>query len=318
MNFNQKFVERMGSERRIPGSQVAQFYMDVAASAQQQLEKAVLHLIAFHTVQSGIKNVCLSGGVALNCLMNQKIMNADFVDALFVQPASTDAGISMGAAWLASLESNIDPIVPDNTYLGNEYTNGEIERTLQLCHVPYTRLDDVIQSAAKDLADGKVIGWYQAKMEFGPRALGNRSILANPCMPDMQALVNQKIKFRESFRPFGASVLEEDVPVFFRGKPVKAPYMTLVYEVREEAKKLIPSVVHADGTCRIQTVSKADNLLYYNLLAAFKRQSGHGVLLNTSFNLSHEPIVNTPREAIASFYASGLDALYLGHCRISK
>jgi carbamoyltransferase len=318
MNFTRKFIERMGCDRRISGSLITQFYKDVAASAQRRLEESLLHLIEFYTKELSIRDVCLSGGVALNCLANQKIMNAEFVNRLFVQPASSDAGISMGAAWLAALEKGIRPIAPDNAFLGNEFGNEEISRLLDLCMVTYTREKNIVDLAAADLAAGKVIGWYQGRMEFGPRALGNRSILASPCLPEMQQKVNQKIKFRESFRPFGASVIEEDITLFFEGKPLQAPYMTLVYDVSPDAKKRIPAVVHADGTCRIQTVSKADNMLYHNLLSAFKKLSGCGVLLNTSFNLNHEPIVNTPREAVASFYSSGLDVLYIGECRISK
>jgi carbamoyltransferase len=318
MNFNRLFIEKMGAERRIPGSPLTQFYKDIAASAQHQLEITILQLLAFYGQQTGIRNICLSGGVALNCLMNQKIMNAAFVDTLFVQPASSDAGISMGAAWLACLEHNISPIPPIHAFLGNAFSNQDIEKTLQLCHINYSIPKDLTTAAAKDLAEGKVIAWFQGKMEFGPRALGNRSILANPCLPDMQQLVNQKIKFRESFRPFGASVLAEDRVLFFDGKANVAPYMTLVYAVKKEAHSLIPAVIHADETCRIQTVAATDNALYYELLSAFKAITGVGVLLNTSFNLNHEPIVNTPREAIASFYSSGIDVLYIGNLRIAK
>jgi predicted NodU family carbamoyl transferase len=155
-------------------------------------------------------------------------------------------------------------------------------------------------------------------MEFGPRALGNRSILANPSAPNIQQTVNQKIKFREGFRPFGASVLEEDFHEFFEANCSDAPYMTKVFFVKEKYCELLKGVTHADGTCRVQTVNKNQNKLYYNLLSAFKNKTGFGVLLNTSFNLSHEPIVNTSREAVASFYASGLDELFIGNCRLKK
>lgn len=318
MNYNTHFIKKMGHERRVPNSPIAQFYKDVAASAQFLLEQTVLHLLEHYINETGIKNVCLSGGVALNCLMNQKLMNADFTDSVFIQPASSDAGISMGAAWLSCVENKIEPIAPKNVFLGNSFSDSEIERTLILCRIKFERVDNKIELASTDLKEGKVIAWFQGSMEFGPRALGNRSILANPCLPDMQQIVNQKIKFRESFRPFGASVLEEDVFDFFEGKSPKAPYMTLVYDVKEKKRKEIPSVVHADGTSRIQTVSKNENPTYYELLAEFKKKTGVGVLLNTSFNLNHEPIVNTVREAIASFYSSGLDVLYVGNYRVVK
>ncbi len=318
MNYNYRFIEKMGQPKRIPNSSISQFYKDVAASAQFQLEKTVLHLIDFYTQTTGIKNVCLSGGVALNCLMNQKLMNADCIDHLFIQPASTDAGISMGAAWLGSIDLGKLPKAPLNAFLGNEFSEEAIESTLRICGINYKKENNFVELAAADLAQGKVIAWYQGRMEFGPRALGNRSILANPCLPNMQQLVNQKIKFRESFRPFGASVLIEDKALFFEGKANAAPYMTLVFDVKKNKADTIPAVVHADGTCRIQTVSEQDNILFYNLIRTFKQQSGVAVLLNTSFNLNHEPIVNTPREAIASFFSSGLDVLYLGNYRIQK
>lgn len=318
MNFNQLFIDKIGKEKRIPGTTITQFYKDVAASAQFHLEATVLHLIQHYIQHTGIGKVCLSGGVSLNCLMNQKIMNADFVEAVFIQPAASDAGISMGAAWLAGLDYQLNPVVLTSSFLGNEFTEETIEETLQLCQVNYSKCENIVESAAKNLAEGKVIAWFQGRMEFGPRALGNRSILANPSSPDMQKIVNQKIKFRESFRPFGASVLEEDTAIFFGGKTKKAPFMNLVFDVNQSVVTTISAVVHADKTCRIQTVSSSDNPLYFDLLNAFKQITGLGVLLNTSFNLNHEPIVNTPREAIASFYASGIDVLYIGNYVIEK
>ena len=175
-----------------------------------------------------------------------------------------------------------------------------------------------IETAAAQLATSKVIGWFQGRMEFGPRALGNRSILANPAAQSIQQTVNHKIKFREGFRPFGASVLEEDFHEFFEAKCSDAPYMTKVFFVKEKYRELLKGVTHADGTCRVQTVNKNQSELYYHLLSSFKSKTGFGVLLNTSFNLNHEPIVNTPREAVASFYASGLDDLFIGNCRLKK
>lgn len=318
MNFNSLFVEKMGFPKRTPHTAITQFYKDVAASAQYQLEQTILHIAAYYVAKTGIKNICTAGGVALNCLMSQKLMNAEFVHHLFVQPAATDAGISMGAAWLASVENGALPKVPTTAFLGNEFSNEAIENTLHVCQVAFKKVETKTTLAANDLAEGRVIAWFQGRMEFGPRALGNRSILASPCFADMQQTVNQKVKFRESFRPFGASVLVEDMPIFFEGKEKNAPFMTLVFDVKDEQKSKIPAVVHADGSCRIQTVSQEDNPLFFQLITDFKKQSEVGLLLNTSFNLNHEPIVNTPREAIASFFASGIDVLYLGDYRIQK
>jgi len=318
MNFNEKFIEKMGFGRRIPTTSLSEFYKDVAASAQFHLEKTVLALLTYYTEQIGLRNICLSGGVALNCLMNQKIMEVDFTDSVFIQPASSDAGISVGAAWLAGVERGITPRAPLNTFIGTEFSDNEIERALSTCQIRFEKVADAPLCAAEDIASGKVVGWFQGRMEFGPRALGNRSILANATIPDMQSVVNQKIKFRESFRPFGASVLENELSHYFNGKLSKAPYMTLVYDVKEEVKNKIPGVVHHDGTCRIQSVGETDNPSYYNLLKYLNQKTGYGLVLNTSFNLNHEPIVESPRQALASFFSSGIDVLYLNNYRVSK
>jgi carbamoyltransferase len=318
MNFNHNFISRMGMPARIPSQPVNSFYKDVAASAQHHLEQTVLKLVSLYATQTGLNKICLSGGVALNCLMNQRIMNASFCNAIFIQPAASDAGISVGAAWLAALKYNDKPVTPQNTYLGHKYTDEEILQTLANCQISYEISSNPFQQAADDIAAGKVLGWFRGRMEFGPRALGNRSILANACIAGMQERVNKKIKFRESFRPFGASVLEEDMDKYFQGKMKRAAYMTLVYDVKEAAKSLIPAVVHTDGTCRIQTVGAGDNADYYALLKNVKERTGHGVILNTSFNLNHEPIVESPRQAIASFFSSGLDVLYMNNYRIAK
>lgn len=318
MNFNEAFVERMGRSRRLPAEPIADFYKDVAASAQRRLEEVVLQLIRHYSEKTGIRHVCTAGGVALNCLMNQKLMNAPFTDALFVQPASSDAGISLGAAWLAAAEVGDTPVAPEHASWGNEYDNEQIRMALDVCRASYEYVENPAETAADYLAAGKVIGWFQGRMEFGPRALGNRSILANPALPGVQALVNRKIKFRDSFRPFGASVLEEDIHTYFEGKQHQAPYMTVNYSVRSDHRETLSGVTHRDGTCRIQTVNATQNNLYYELLTRLKQKNGHGVCLNTSFNLNHEPIVNTPQQAISSFFGSGLDGLLIGNYLLKK
>lgn len=318
MLFNEKFIEKLGKEKRIPKSTMSSFYQDIAASAQQHFENCLLSLIEHYVKKTEIKAICLAGGGALNCVANQKIMNANFVENVFVQPASSDAGISLGAAWLASTVANFSPIATENTHIGNEYGNEEIEAILKSCHIKYQKIAEPPTLAAKYLSENKVIGWFQGKMEFGPRALGNRSILANPCFSEMQQIVNEKIKLREGFRPFCPSVLEEDVTLYFVGKQKIAPYMTITFDANEYAKKNIPAVIHVDGTARIQTVNQQQNEKYYLLLQAMKQLTGHGVVLNTSFNLSHEPIVCTPRDALATFFSSGIDALFVGNFLVEK
>lgn len=318
MLYSDKLLQQLGAKRRT-GKEIGQIYKDVAAAAQQKLEEALVALVKNQVQETGIRNICLAGGVALNCLANQKIEALPEVVALFIQPASSDAGISLGAAYLASVEFDASSFLPQtHTFFGNEYTDGEIENSINKCNLKYTKSTDMWNEAAAMLAENRVIGWFQGRMEFGPRALGNRSILANPAAENIQQLVNHKVKFREGFRPFGASVLAEDFHEYFEAKCTQAPYMTKVFNVKSAYKNLLAGVTHVDGTCRVQTVTREQNSLYYDLLTAFKNKTGFGVLLNTSFNLNHEPIVNTPREAIASFYASGLDSVYLGSFRIDK
>lgn len=318
MLFNEEFEKKLGKKRRIPSSKMEEFYKDIAASAQQHLENCLLDIMNYYVKKYSIKNICLAGGVALNCVANQKIMNAEWVDNIFIQPASSDAGISLGAAWLASNEKSIKPQKSQNTYLGTSFSNEDIEHILKLCKIKYSLIENPSLIAAKLIHDNKVVGWFQGRMEFGPRALGYRSILANPTNPKMQQIVNEKIKFRESFRPFCPSVLEEDFDLYFIGKQKVSPYMTITYQATEFATNNIPSVIHIDNTARIQTVNEQQNKRFYHLLKELKILNGHGVVLNTSFNLSHEPIVHSPHDALASFFSSGLDALIMGNFIILK
>ncbi len=318
MIFNDLFERKMGMKRRLPHGEITQDYKDIAASAQLLFENIALQIAAHYLDKTGEKYLCTAGGAALNCLANQRLMNELPVEGFFVQPASSDAGISLGAAWLACVERGVTPQAPADAFLGNEYSDTEIQQVLDICQTRYERVDDPSATAADLLTAGKVIGWYQGRIEFGPRALGNRSILANPGTANIQSLVNHKIKFREGFRPFGASVLEEDCAENFEGRLPIAPYMTVTYQTRENKQDQLRGVTHADGTCRIQTVNKKQNKRYYDLLRHMKEKTGSGVCLNTSFNLKYEPIVCTPQQALGTFFASGLDALVIGHFLIRK
>jgi carbamoyltransferase len=317
MLFNNKLTERLGINRR-SSSDISQTYKDIAASAQIQIEKILIHLVKIFIDQTGIKKVCLAGGVGLNCLANQKIEMLDEVEELFIQPASSDAGISLGAAYLASVEQGYAIETINHVFYGNAYSDDEIELTLKNCSVDFQKTDNLIEEAAKALSENKVIGWFQGAMEFGPRSLGSRSILANPAAENVQSTVNQKVKFREGFRPFGASVLESDFHTYFNAKCKHAPFMTKVFDVKPEYQSLLKGVTHADGTCRVQTVNEQQNKIYFELLQSFKQKIRTGALLNTSFNLNHEPIVYSPRDAVASFYASGLDILFIGNFIVTK
>jgi carbamoyltransferase len=245
-------------------------------------------------------------------------MNLDFIDDIYVQPASSDAGISMGAAMYISAKYGERLFSIESALLGMEFSNDEIEKTLKEINVKYKKIDDPALVAAKLVANNKVIGWFQGRMEFGPRALGARSILANPAMPDVKNIINHKIKHREDYRPFCPSVIEEESANYFTGKVASAPFMNITFDVREEMKNTILGVVHNDGTARIQTVSRDTNDLYYNFLVELKKLTGHPVVVNTSFNNNNEPIVATPADAIATFYRTGLDALVIGTFVIEK
>jgi carbamoyltransferase len=315
--FTPLFLEKLGSPR-LPDGEMISFYEDIAASGQEHLENVLVELVTHFHKKTGLRKLCLAGGVALNCVANQKLMGLDFIDEIFIQPAASDAGLSLGAAYIVSQNNGIAPQAMESVYLGPEFTEEKILEALELTNVKYEKIEDISSFAADQVFADKIVGWFQGRMEVGPRALGNRSILANPCNPQMQDIVNEKIKFREKFRPFTPSVLEEDADDFFLGKMRVAPYMTITFDAKEGVKDIIPSVVHVDETVRVQTVRQDQNKLYYNYLQALKAKSGHGVTMNTSFNVKGDPVVNTPYNALATFYGSGMDTVILGNFAIQK
>ncbi|MCB0510445.1 MAG: hypothetical protein KDC82_06750 [Bacteroidetes bacterium] len=313
--YSKKLIELLGPPR-LPGMEMKPHYMDVAASAQEKLQEAIITLVSRFHKETGLRKLCLAGGVALNCEANRFLMNLDFIDEIFVQPASGDDGISLGAAWYLSNEMGKKPVPASNYYLGDQYSNEEIEQNLSLMNVDYTFVSDPAEYAAKLVAENKVVAWFQGRDEFGPRALGARSILANPKQANMKEELNLKIKFREGFRPFCPSVLEEDLAIHFAGKSTKSPYMTINYDVikPEEA----PSICHVNNTARIQSVNEVDNQLYYTYLKALKKQLGIALSINTSFNRNQEPLIHSPIEAVSAYYGSGMDALVIGNFVLQK
>jgi carbamoyltransferase len=258
----------------------------------------------------------MAGGVALNCAANKLIMNLDFIDEFYVQPAAGDNGISLGAAlWGAhELGDTIQPM--ENAYLGTSWTHDSIKQILDLTGMPYQVCEHPEELAAQWVLEDRVVGWFQGRMEFGPRALGNRSILGNPAHPEMKSIINSKIKFREGYRPFCPSVLAEDHVDYFAGKSSSAPYMTINFDVRPGLS--LPSITHVDGTARVQTVNRHQNSLFHAYLAQMKKLSGHGVSINTSFNRNNEPIVQSPIDAISAFAGSGMDGLIIGNFALTK
>ncbi|HVW53542.1 MAG TPA: carbamoyltransferase C-terminal domain-containing protein [Trinickia sp.] len=314
-------VARFGPARE-RGGPLEQRHYDIASSLQTVLEETVLELARWLHERTGLPRLCMAGGVALNCVMNARIRDEGPFDDVWVQPAAGDAGTALGAAlWIDWRErgntgDKTRRWTMDHAYWGPSYPDSEIEAFLRWSKVPYKRLNDVAGETADLLAAGSVIGWYQGRTEFGPRALGARSILASPVDPGMQAKLNE-IKDREDFRPVAPVVMEEHVAQWFVDGRT-APFMLFIFDVRPELADRIPAVRHVDGTARVQTVNRSQHPLYYDLLAAFYARTRVPILVNTSFNTRGEPMVNSPRDALESFWTSPLDALVIGPFLITK
>ena len=343
---NENFHILFGHSPRNPiKEEITQFHMDIAASIQKVTEDIMIKLAKSLRNEYKIKNLCLAGGVALNCVANGKILEEKIFDNIWVQPAAGDAGGSLGAALaLWHLEQNNPRKVNPNddmqgSYLGPKYSLKEIQNELDKIGAVYKIKDeeDLLNQTADDLSIGEAIGWFQGRMEFGPRALGNRSILGDPRSSEMQKNLNLKVKYRESFRPFAPSILKEDLTEWFNISE-DSPYMLMVANINkdktikmtEDQKKLfgidklnikrseIPAVTHIDYSARIQTVHKETNKKYFKLIQKFKEKTNCPVIVNTSFNVRGEPIVNTPVDAFNCFMGTGLDKLVIGNCYLDK
>jgi carbamoyltransferase len=314
--YSDRLVEKLG-RARLKDEPLEQRHMDLAYSAQKTLERAVLDLVTWLHRETGSRNLCIAGGVGLNCVMNQRLLALPFVDRIYVQPAASDAGTAIGAALEVVSENRVRPEVLEHVYTGPSFSNEEIQGALESYKVPFRREDDVCRFAADKLARGCILAWFQGAMEFGPRALGNRSILADPRDPTMKDRINATIKFREDFRPFAPAVLEEHVGDYFDGG-VSSPFMTLTFDVRKEKRGQIASITHVDGTARIQTVGEKTNPRFHRLISEFGKITGIPMLINTSFNVKGQPIVCTPRDAVSTFYMTGMDYLVLGDYVLAK
>ncbi|MEX2115770.1 MAG: carbamoyltransferase [Bacteroidota bacterium] len=314
------FDRFMGQPRRKPESELSQFYKDVAASLQKVTDEIVVRMARAIARETGETRLCMAGGVALNCVSNSKILEHTPFQEVFVQPAAGDAGGAVGAAFYVynTVLKKPRTYVMSDVFLGPEFSDSDIEHFLRILEVPFRKCsrEELLSETARLLADQKVIGWFQGRMEFGPRALGARSILADARNPKNQSIVNLKIKFRESFRPFAPAVLEDRVSDYFLwDRP--SPYMLFVATVRED-KREIPAVTHLDGSARLQTVSRSQHPLFYDLLKEFENQTGCPVLINTSFNVRGEPIVCTPEDAWKCFLRTEMDHLVLGSFILDK
>ncbi len=343
---NQKFADLFGEPIREPDTdKLTQFHMDIAASVQAVTEKIVLTMTRALAKEYNIPNLCMAGGVALNCVANGKILRDKAFENIWVQPASGDAGGALGGAlafWHTELNKPRTVNPNDSmkgSYLGSSYEQDFIEKELLECGAKFDSVaeDKMIEQTAQALSDGKAIGWFQGRMEFGPRSLGGRSILGDPRSEEMQKTLNLKVKYRESFRPFAPSVLREDVSDWFEAD-YDSPYMLLVDDVKKDKRiemtqeeqslfgidKLnikrssIPAVTHVDYSARIQTVHKETNPKYHALISKFKENTGCSVVVNTSFNVRGEPIVCTPEDAFKCFMGTELDVLVVGNCVLRK
>ena len=315
------FVEmvRLFGPRRVPESEIDERHKDVAYAVQDACEIAMMSVVKMAIEKTKTRNVCLAGGVALNSKANGKIVAAGMVDKFFVQPAASDDGVALGAALAPYMDGGgrLPMKAMRHAYLGPAFDDEAIESAVKTYKLKYARLSDVAAAAAELLSKGKILGWFQGRMEFGPRALGSRSILADPRDPEMNAKVNNAVKFREWWRPFAPSMKKEAAGEYLESAS-DSPFMILTAQVRPEKRAVIPSVTHVDGSARPQTVEKEINPLYWRLIDEFAKRTGVPVLMNTSFNLRGEAIVHTPTDAIRTFFSSGMDALVIGSFLVEK
>ena len=315
---NKRFEKVFGVKTRNLDEPMTQFYKDVAASIQKVTEELIYKLVNYIQVKTGKTNLVYSGGVALNCVANSGILKDNLFESVFIHSASGDGGCAMGAALWTLSKNNVKHDVQNKEFLGTEYSLKQIVDSID-DSIAYTLLEEdrLMGEVAQLLSQDKVIGWFQGRMEFGPRALGNRSILASPTNPQMKSIINLKIKKREGFRPFAPVVLSESFDDYFEDEGYD--YSRMLYVAKGKAKaKEIPSCIHEDNTARVQRLDKAFNPKLYQLLSVFKKESGVPILINTSFNERGEPIVCNPKEAIDCFFNTEMDVLVLGNVLISK
>ena len=322
---NQKFSDLFGIDVKKEGSPTEQIHKDIAASAQLVLEEVLLKMVNHVWHETKSKNLCFGGGVALNGVANYRILKESPFENLHIPPSPGDAGSAIGCAQYAyfchgknkRILQNESTSIKNNIFVGPSFSNTTIGEFLNSKNIKFEYFEEnnLLEMTSKLIASGNVVGWYQNKMEWGPRALGNRSILADPRNPEMKDILNKKIKHRESFRPFAPSILEEFVSEYF-DIDVPSPYMLLVAKIKKPEK--IPAVTHVDGTGRLQSVSKENNPLYYDLISEFYKQTNVPVIINTSMNVMGEPIVNTPKQAYAMLEKTDMDYIVMGNYLISK
>jgi carbamoyltransferase len=316
--FSQKFVRRFGPPRQ-PNQEITEHHQQFAATVQALFVKVLCHMGEWAKKQTGFANVVVAGGCGLNGPANYALVSEVGFKNIFVQPAASDAGTSLGAAFAVGADQTARRSVSTfSPYLGPAFPDEFVEQKLKGYNLCYVRPANFARAVARLLNEGHMIGHFNGRMEWGPRALGNRSILADPRQAEMKDKVNKAVKFREGFRPFAPAVILERAHEFFDMGVSDSPYMTLVVPAKVRAIEAIPAVVHVDGTCRVQTVARQQNPLFYDILSEFGRESGVPILLNTSFNVKNEPIVCTPDDAVRCFFSTGLDFLAIGSFVVGK
>ena len=318
--YSNKFIKIFGKPR-LPETEIEQIHYDIAASLQRIIEEILIVISRDVHKKTALKNLCLAGGTFLNCVANSKILEETSFKNIFIQPAAGDSGGAVGAALYVyhSLLKKRREYVMDNAYIGPEFSESQIKKFLLNNNIEFRKLTDseLTKYTAKKIAQDKIIGWFQGRMEWGPRALGNRSILANPCNKNMKDILNKKVKHREWFRPYGVAILKEELNKFFDLNS-ESPFMLLVGKVKNSKKDLIPSVIHVNGTSRIQTITKEENEIFYKLINEFDKITEIPMIINTSFNDKEEPIVCTPNDAYSCFMKTKMDCLVLGNFFIEK
>lgn len=309
-----------GLLERPKGAPISQEHKNLAATLQYSLEKAAIRMVEWLYDQSKIPNLCLSGGTALNCSMNGKLASLPFVRNIFIQPAAHDAGTALGAALEVYVEKTgkRPAWTMEHAYWGPSFSNEQIETVLKQSEgIQYWRSENIAREAAEAIAEGKILGWFQGRMEVGPRALGNRSIIADPSRADMKDRVNKQVKNREPWRPFAPSMLDLTIDQYLVD-PRPSPFMILAFDTKEQSREQIQSAIHVDKTCRPQSVRKEHNPRYWQLISEFEKLTGIAAVLNTSFNLNTQPIVNTPEHAVRTLLDSGLEGLAIGDFIVKK
>ena len=316
--FTDEFVKIFGKKRERNVSALTEPYPDLAFNVQFRLEEIVKLLTKNLYKKTTYNNLCLAGGVAMNCKMNGELGKQPYVKNIFVQPASSDNGVALGAAQLLSIKKGYAVNTKlENVYYGQKYSNNEILSYLKESKLKFYKSKNIFKETARLIYNKKIVCWFQGRMEFGARSLGNRSILASPLFKDMKEIINLNVKHRENWRPFCPSVLDEDYKKYISSE-IKSHFMTIALKINENIKNKIPSCVHIDDTVRVQLVNKKNNLRYWKLIKEFKKYSGHGIIINTSFNIQGEPIVCSPRDALRTFGGTGLDALIIGDYIVRK